>query len=255
MIEQAYCDAEATGVAVVCQDEAGPFQTVPYPGPQWAPREHPVRQPHEYLRQGTAKLLTLFRPATGEVRAQGVMRTPNTILHPWLKAEVRAVLATLPEPAPVVDAEANRACWTRWQEGLRVKITLPAALPPLRLLLVWDNLMGHHTPELVLWLFQHGVMVLYTPLGGSWLNMAESIQRILKRRALDGQHPQTVEELIAWLEATVRGWNAEPTPFLWGEKRAARRVRARARRHALGGSGALAARSFRCRAHGYARRN
>ena len=76
-----------------------------------------------------------------------------------------ALLAPLPEPAPVQDPSDARAQWTRWQEGLRVKITLPAVLPPLRLLLVWDNLTGHHTPELVLWLFARarGVMVLYTP--------------------------------------------------------------------------------------------
>ena len=42
-----------------------------------------------------------------------------------------------------------------------------------------DNLAGHHTPAMVIWLFQHGIMPQYTPLGGSWLNMAESIQRIL----------------------------------------------------------------------------
>lgn len=166
---------------LACQDEAGPFQTTPYPGTGWAPQEHPIRQPHEYLRDGTAKGLTLFRPATGEVRVKGVTTCPNTVLHAWLKQELTALLATLlatlPEPAPVVDAEATRACWTRWQEGLQVKITLPAVLPPLRVLLVWDNLVGHHTPELVLWLFAHGVMVLYTPVGGSWLNMAESIQR------------------------------------------------------------------------------
>lgn len=68
--------------------------------------------------------------------------------------------------------------------------------------------------------------------------MAESIQRILKRRALDGQHPQTAQEVMGWLAATVRGWNAAPTPFVWGGKRAARRTRARERRHHLGGSGA-----------------
>ena len=68
--------------------------------------------------------------------------------------------------------------------------TLPQQLPPLRLLLVWDNLKGHQTPELMLWLCEHGILPLYTPLSGSWLNMAESIQRILKRRALDGQHPE-----------------------------------------------------------------
>ena len=59
-------------------------------------------------------------------------------------------------------------------------------------------------------------MVLFTPFAGSWLNMAESIQRILGRRALEGQHPQTTQQIIAWLEATARGWNADPTPFVWG---------------------------------------
>jgi hypothetical protein len=241
-------------VAVVCQDEAGPYQTVPYAGPSWAPTGHPVRQPHEYLRLGTAKLLTLFRPATGQGQAQGVTACPNTVLHPWLKAAVQSVLATLPEPAPVVDPQANRASWTRWQAGLRVRITLPEELPRLRLLVIWDNLKGHHTPELVLWLFAHGVMVLYTPLAGSWLNMAESWQRILVRRALAGQHPQTPQEIIDALEATAQAWNTDPTPFIWGGPRAARRVRARERRHALGGSGACSARSLRSRTHGYARR-
>ena len=37
-------------MAVVCQDEAGPYQTVPYAGPQWALQGHPAQQPHDYLR-------------------------------------------------------------------------------------------------------------------------------------------------------------------------------------------------------------
>jgi hypothetical protein len=52
-------------------------------------------------------------------------------------------------------------------------------LPPLRMLLVWDNLAGHLSHELMGWLFQQGIMPLYTPIGGSWLNMAESVQRII----------------------------------------------------------------------------
>jgi hypothetical protein len=133
-------------VAVACEDEAGPYQTVPSPGASWEPQAHPGRQPHESLRLGTAKLLTLFRPATGEVRVKGVTRCPNVVLHPWLKSAVEALLATLPEPIPRPDPLAQRAQWTqwtqwtRWQEGLRVPITLPAVLPPLRLLLVWDGL-------------------------------------------------------------------------------------------------------------------
>ena len=123
--------------------------------------------------------------------------------------------------------------WQRWQVGLQCRITLPQELPPLRLLVVMDNLAGHRTPGLVLWMFAHGIMPLYTPLSWSWLNMAESIQRILKRRALEGQHPQTPEEIIALLEATTRGWNQAPTPFVWGGKRALRRARSRERRHRL----------------------
>ena len=237
-------------MAVACEDEAGPYQTVPTAGPQWAPVGHPAQQPHEYLRLGTAKLLTLFRPATGQGQAHGVTACPNRVLHPWLHAAVQAVLAQLPAPAPVVDAVANQASWTRWQAGLRVRVTLPDDLPRLRLLLIWDNLTGHHTPELLLWLFAQGVMVLYTPLSGSWLNMAESWQRILVRRALAGQHPQTPQDIMEALEATARAWNADPTPFSWGGRRAARRVRARQRRQALAGSGACSARSFRSRAHG-----
>ncbi len=106
------------------------------------------------------------------------------------------------------------------------------------MLLVQDNLAGHKSSNFVEWCFQNGIALLYTPLGGSWLNMAESIQGIIERRALSGQHPQTPEEIIKWLEATARGWNQNPTPFVWGGKRAARRDRARKRRQALAGSGA-----------------
>jgi len=177
-------------VAVACQDEAGPFQTVPYPGAHWAPAGHPARQAQEYLRLGTAKLLTLFRPATGTVRATGVTQCPNAVLHPWLKAAMAALLLDLPAPGPVTDPEANRACWTRWQAGLRVRITLPDELPRLRLLLVWDNLAGHHTPELVLWLFAQGVMVLSTPLSGSWLNIITG-----RDNALSGIQMQRVDQV------------------------------------------------------------
>jgi hypothetical protein len=99
--------------------------------------------------------------------------------------------------------------------------------------------------ELILWLFAHGVMPLYTPLGGSWLNMAESIQRMLIRRGLAGQNPETPEQIIARLEAVARGWNNDPTPFEWGGVRAVRLERICSRRHALGGSGACAHRSLR----------
>jgi len=82
------------------------------------------------------------------------------------------------------------------------------------------------------------MIVFDTPLGGSWLNMAESIQGIIERRALNGQHPSNPEQIIELLEAAVRDWNKNPTPFVWGGKRAARRDRARKRHQSLAGSGA-----------------
>ena len=49
--------------------------------------------------------------------------------------------------------------------------------------------------------------------------MAESIQRILKRRALSGQHPQTPEQIGEWFGQTANAWNRHPTPFTWHGKR------------------------------------
>src|SRR3954454_22916218 len=225
------------GLAAWCTDQAGPYQTIPYPGASWRPEGDPARLPHEYLRDGTAKALTLFRPADGHARVNGVTACPNAVLHPWLKRELTAILAALPAP-PAEPVGGWRPAWERWQEGLSIRPTLPSELPPLRMLLVLDNLAGHKTPELVCWLFAHGVMPLYTPVGGSWLNMAESLQRILKRRALDGQYPTDAAQIIAWFEAAARHWDAAPTPFVWGGEQSARRRRQRERRHHLGGSGA-----------------
>src|SRR5262245_35766153 len=256
LIEDAYTLGASLGLSVWCCDQAGPFQTVPHPGQGWRPEGRPGRQPHEYLRDGTAKVLTLFHPADGKVHLKGVTACTNEVLHGWLKQELTAILGTLPAAAALPDAGALRASWERWQQGLTVRPTLAQRLPPLRMLLVLDNLAGHKTPEFVLWLFAHGIMPLYTPLSGSWLNMAESIQRILKRRALGGQTPTTVGQIIGWFEAVARHWNEAPTPFEWGGKRRRRRERQRERRHPVGGSAAQTRRPIpikRDRCYGYER--
>jgi len=168
----AYRCAEAAGIPVWCQDEAGPYQTVPYPGESWQPEGDPLRQSHEYVRAGTAKLLTLFRPATGEVRGKGVRSTRNAILHPWVQTELTQILAALPT-TPV--AEAERPLTARWATWLGHESRDP--LPPLRMILVWDNLAGHLSWAIVRWLLAQGVMPLYTPLSGSWLNLPKGRPR------------------------------------------------------------------------------
>jgi hypothetical protein len=96
---------------------------------------------------------------------------------------------------------------------------------------------------MVLWLCQHGIMPLYTPLSGSWLNLAEAIQRILKRRALDGQHSHSPAEIGAWFAQTAQAWNRQPTPFIWNGKRRQRRRRPDDR-HLVGGAAAHTRRSL-----------
>jgi len=164
LIEKAYIQGEKTELAVWVEDEAGPYQTVPYPGESWQPEGHPARQPHEYIRNGTAKMLTFFHPASGEVRIKGVRQATNAILHRWFKEQLSEILEKISEEA-TLDPETNRKLWTTWQTGLSRCITLPEQLPPLRMLLIWDNLKGHHTPEMVLWLFEHGVAFVHT---GRW---------------------------------------------------------------------------------------
>jgi hypothetical protein len=235
VIEDAYRLGEGLGLAAWCADQAGPSRTAPDPERAWRPAGAPARSPDEYLRGGTAEVLTLFHPADGRVRLHGVTSCPNAALYPWLKRELTAILAGMPGPDPAVEG-ASRRSWERWQDGLTIKPTPLPELPPLRMPPVLDDLAGHKTPAFECRLSEDGIMPLYTPVGGTWLNMAESIQRVLKRRALAGRHPSDTDQILAWFEAVARHWNAAPTPFVWGGKRAVRRQRQRERRHRVGGS-------------------
>jgi hypothetical protein len=186
-------------------------------------------------------MLTLFRPSSGELRLEPVARTTNSVLHPWLMGELECILAGLPDKR--VDIDAHWLEWSTWRwPDERIGQYTSNQTPEVRLVLVLDNLTGHYTRSFVSWCLEHGVALLYTPLGGSWLNMAESVQRIIVRRAVSGQHYQSSGELMGALTAASRWWNANPTPFVWGGKRQERRRRAKERRHAIGGSGACAIR-------------
>src|SRR5205814_1988863 len=92
----------------------------------------------------TAKLLTLFRPATGQVRATGVLSAPNTVLHPWLKEELTQILKPILKREVEMgrSAESERPVGARWRTWLWPHEN-DEGLPPLRILLVWDNLAGH----------------------------------------------------------------------------------------------------------------
>ena len=158
MIERAYVLAERVGLPLWSQDEAGPYQTTPHPGSSWQPEGMPAHQDHQYIRGSTCKLLTLFRPATGELRAEPVDQSTNAILHPWLKQELAAILKTCP-PAPAEVPEERR--WQNW-DPFPAAEQLDRLYPPLRLLLILDNLAGHHSRDLVQWCGERGIGLLYT---------------------------------------------------------------------------------------------
>ena len=136
MIEDAYRLGETLGLSVWTQDEAGPFQTAPYEGQSWQQEGEPHQQPHEYIRDGTAKCLTLFHPASGQVRVKGVKECPNRVLHSFLQSELSTILAAQAAEPPPADGALTRRLWERWQEGLHEPRRLPEELPPLRMLLI-----------------------------------------------------------------------------------------------------------------------
>jgi hypothetical protein len=57
------------------------------------------------------------------------------------------------------------------------------------MILIWVNLTGHLSWSIVDWLFQHGVMPFYTPLSGSWLNLAEALSVHRLQLALEWLQP------------------------------------------------------------------
>lgn len=158
---------ELVGLPVYCEDEAGPYQAIQQPGSSWEKVGSPAREPHEYIRGGTTKMLTLFRPSSGELRTLPVKRTTNSVLHPWLMGELEDILASLPKSR--VDSDSLWLNWEMWRwPDERIKAYTSNPAPRVRMLVVLDNLTGHYSRSFVSWCIEHGVALLYTPLAGSW---------------------------------------------------------------------------------------
>ena len=238
MIELACEHAEAAGLVQLNEDEAGPYQAIPQPGASWQPEGHPALHPHEYERGGTAKLLTLFRPATGHLRAKGVLSAPKVVLHPWLQGELSEVLAEIEkkQPGETLPPESQRRLYAK--VGKRGWATHYAA-PSRHYASFWFWIIWPGISPTTWWAgcVTHGVLPLYTKVGRPPFSTWQSRCNALSSLALSSsQHPKNAQDIISWLEQTVSGWNKQPTPFVWNGKRRRRRERARVRR--LAGSGA-----------------
>jgi hypothetical protein len=148
--EQAYHHGERAGLVVLCQDEAGPSHALPQPGASGQLEGHAALQAHEDVRAGTATVVTLFRPATGERRAKGVLSAPTVVLHPWLQQELTPVLADIEkqQPSESWPPEEQRPFAAQWRTWLRPH-ERAETLPPFRIVRIWDNVAGHLTSDLV----------------------------------------------------------------------------------------------------------
>lgn len=62
-------------------------------------------------------MLTVFRPATGQVRAKGVERALNAVLHPWLTEELLALLAQQEKEHPFVAQTTDTTPTAIWKYG------------------------------------------------------------------------------------------------------------------------------------------
>ena len=71
-----------------------------------------------------------------------------------------------------------------------------------------DRFKPCHTPV------KAGSLMGSPPNSDSWLNIAKSIPRILIRRALEGQQPETPQAIIDDLEVVGRGWNRQLAHFV-----------------------------------------
>jgi len=88
---------------------------------------------------------------------------------------------------------------------------------------VLDNSSTHKTPEVYEWKAKHPRVVFhFTPTSASWLNQVEGFFSILTRRSLKRSSFPSKSALRSHIEAFLKSWNTNPTPFVW--TKSARRI-------------------------------
>ena len=90
------------------------------------------------------------------------------------------------------------------------------AYPQRELHVVLDNSSTHSTPEVKAWLDANPkVHFHYTPTSASWLNQVEGFFGILGKQSLALSNHVSKKALREHIEAFLRSWNQNPTPFIW----------------------------------------
>ncbi len=138
-----------------------------------------VRHTHDYKRHGVVDLYAALEVATGKVT------------HKLTEAHTAADFL-----------------------GFMKKVV--RAYPDQELHVILDNSSTHSTPDIEAWLSSHPeVHFHYTPTSASWLNQVEGFFGILGKQSLGVTNFDSKRALRDYLNAFMRSWNSNPTPFAW----------------------------------------
>lgn len=96
------------------------------------------------------------------------------------------------------------------------------AYPDQELHVILDNSSSHRTAAVREWLVANPrVHFHYTPTSASWLNQVEGFFGILGKQSLSRTDIPSKKALREHLNAYMRAWKKNPTPFLWTKPAAA----------------------------------
>lgn len=168
-----------TNAAVLCIDEKTQIQALERTQPILPLRENlPARQTHDYRRNGLTSLFAALELARGKVIAECSPRHRSVDFLRFLKKVAR-----------------------QYRGELHV---------------ILDNSSTHKTPAVQNWLLKNPrVQFHFTPTGASWINLVEAWFSILTRKSIRRGSFPTLKALIEHIDAYIRQWNKNPTPFVW----------------------------------------
>lgn len=138
-----------------------------------------ARHTHDYKRHGVVDLYAALEVATGAVTHRITARHTAVDFLAFMRQVVRAY-------------------------------------PDQELHVILDNSSSHRTPAVRDWLAAHPrVHFHYTPTSASWLNQVEGFFGILGKQSLSRTDMPSKRALREHLNAYMRAWKKNPTPFVW----------------------------------------
>ena len=161
---------------LVCFDEAGKELRADVRAPRPLAPGRPAREDAEYDRHGSANLFLWVAPHLGR---RQITVTPQRTAVDWAHAMRDLVDAAFPDAEQIVLVVDNLNTHT--------PAALYKAFPPAEAARIWSRLELH-----------------YTPIHGSWLNMAELELSALARQCLDQRIPNRDR-----LQTAVDAWADE----------------------------------------------